>query len=849
MKPNKLFKRLLATALLVAVLPQTATAYDFEVDGLCYNFNDDGISVTVTYQNSSSPYYTDLSGDIIIPEEVADNGTTYSVTSIGDRAFRGCSGLTSVTIPNSVTSIGSYAFQNCSGLKGELIFPNSVTSIGNHAFYNCSGLASVTIPNSVTSIGDIAFCNCSGLTSVTLGNSVTSIGTSVFNGCSGLTSVTIPNSVTSIGVAAFRDCSGLTSVTIPNSVTSIGTSVFNGCSGLTSVTIPNSVTSIGEYAFSYCSGIESIIVQSGNSVYDSREGCNAIIKTASNTLIAGCKNTTIPNSVTTIGFNAFTGCNGLTSVTIPNSVTSIGKSAFDGCSGLTSVIWNARTCADFSAAPFSSAETTLNSFSFGDNVEKIPAYLCHQLTGLTSVTIPNSVTTIGNDVFSGCSGLASVTIPNSVTSIGSYAFQNCSGLKGELIFPNSVTAIGNQAFYGCSGLNSLVIGNSVTTIGGYTFSNCSGLTSVTIGNSVTTIGESAFRNCIGLTSVTIPDSVTSIGNDAFAYSDRFSLNRTLTLCAGVENIGDNVFGTYSSSYRNVATLILKEDVVNIKNLGVNPTKIYTYATTPPECNEYTFKNYSATLHVPQRALAAYFDAPYWQNFTNIVGDAVEPTSLTISADTACVKLGDQIILQATLLPSNASNIGIQWTTSDATIATVNNNGVVTALKTGECNIIVTCADLVAYCHLIVEEEQIVITLDKHELTLETGTITTLTPTMTPAPTELMVASSDRSVATARLTNGQVQVLAVKPGVATITVSSVDGNAQPDSCVVTVLRHKGDVNCDGYIDVSDVNAIINMMLGKEPIPEATEMEFVDMNGDEHIDVSDVNAVINIMLGKQ
>ena len=259
-----------------------------------------------------------------------------SVSHIGYETFMNCSGLTSVTIPNSVTSIGYEAFAGCSGLTSVTI-PNSVTSIGNYAFYRCSGLTSLTIPNSVTSIEYSAFSGCKALTSINLPNSVTSIGEGAFAGCSGLTSVTIPNSVTSIGYEAFAGCSGLTSVTIPNSVTSIGVSAFKNCSGLTSVTIGNSVTSIESDTFMGCSGLTSITVDKGNSYYDSRDNSNAIIETKSNTLIIGCKNTIIPNSVTRIGFSAFRNCSGLTSVTIPNSVTSIGGSAFNNCSGLTSL--------------------------------------------------------------------------------------------------------------------------------------------------------------------------------------------------------------------------------------------------------------------------------------------------------------------------------------------------------------------------------------------------------------------------------------------------------------------------------------------------------------------------------
>ena len=238
-------KQLLLLAMLL--LPLVASAHYIEVknaDGVTiyYNYINNGTELGVTYGSNS------YRGNVAIPEEVTYMNRTRKVTSIGDRAFYECSGLTSVTIPNSVTNIGDYAFAGCYNLTSVTI-PNSVTSIGDHAFYECTGLTSVTIPNSVTSIGKYAFCECYRLTSVTIPNSVTSIGDFAFSWCVGLTTVTIPNSVTSIGGSAFYGCTGLTSVTIPNSVTSIGNDAFAYCSGLTSVTIPNSVTSIGSQAF------------------------------------------------------------------------------------------------------------------------------------------------------------------------------------------------------------------------------------------------------------------------------------------------------------------------------------------------------------------------------------------------------------------------------------------------------------------------------------------------------------------------------------------------------------------------------------------------------------------------
>ncbi len=310
-----------------------------------------------------------------------------SVTSIGNIAFAGCSGLTSIEIPNSVTSIGRYAFWYCSALTS-IEIPNNVTSIERYTFYNCDGLTSVVIPNNVTSIGESAFYWCDGLTSVTIGNSVTSIGERAFCNCTGLTSITIPNSVISIGEQAFYICTGLTSATIGNSVTSIGESAFHGCTGLTSITIPNSVTSIGNKAFENCTGLTSVVVDGNNTKYDSRENCNAIIETETNTLILGCKNTAIPNSVTSIGGWAFSGCSGLTSVVIPNSITSIGWAAFSDCSGLTSVV------------------------------------------------IPNSVTSIGDYAFSDCSNLASVTVESEMPpTIYNETFYNVNNSTCTLYVP------------------------------------------------------------------------------------------------------------------------------------------------------------------------------------------------------------------------------------------------------------------------------------------------------------------------------------------------------------------------------------------------------------------------------
>ena len=579
-----------------------------------------------------------------------------SVTSIGNYAFVGCIGLTSIIVDEGNTkyhSAGNCLIETATktlilGCKTSVIpADGSVTSIGNYAFRDCTGLTSVVIPDSVTSIGSYAFFNCTGLTSIIVderntkyhsaGNCLIETATkTLILGCK--TSV-IPTdgSVTSIDGGAFYGCTGLTSITIPDSVTRIGNGAFYYCTGLTSVTIPDSVTSIGNYAFSDCYRLvevynkSTLSITAGSSsngyvayyaknVYTNEGGSKLttdengyVIYTdgdekilvsyhGTNTELVlpsyitkinqnafyyctGLTSVTIPDSVTSIGERAFRDCTGLTSVAIGNSVTSIGEYAFSGCTGLTKIIG--------SSSPASVVAKQCGSKSFEvviTSVTNIGYEAFYRCTGLTSIVIPDSVTSIGNYAFYYCTGLTSITIPDSVTSIGDYAFYYCTGLMSIIVdegntkyhsagnclietatktlllgcktsvipTDGSVTSIDGGAFYYCTGLTSVTIPDSVTSIGEYAFSGCTGLTKI-IGSSSpasvvakqcgsksfevvitsgTSIGGSAFEGCSGLTSIIIPDSVTNIGSSAFSGCSGLM---NITIPNSVTSIGNGAF--------------------------------------------------------------------------------------------------------------------------------------------------------------------------------------------------------------------------------------------------------------------------------------------------------------------
>ncbi len=553
MKMKTILFLLLPLVLAAVWLPIDLKAQDFR-----YTVSDGQATITG---------YNGPGGDVTIPERIEG----LPVAQVGGSAFYGRNSIASITIPDSVTSIGSYAFFACTSLASVAI-PSSVTSIGYEAFSRCTSLASVSIPYSVTSIEERTFSNCTSLTGAT-----------------------IPNSVTNIGWAAFGGCTSLINVSIPDSVTTIGPWAFSGCTSLASVTIPASVDNIGLSAFLGCNKLASISVDEGNANYSSLD--DVLFNKDRTTLIeyAGGKSGAyvVPNSVTSIGDYAFTGCTNLINVGFPSSLTQIGLAAFEGCTGLTSAIFP-DSLTNIGGFTFSGCINLIN-VGFPSSLTGIGNYAFSYCTGLTSVQIPDRVTFVGHGAFSRCSALSIVATGNGVIEIPAAAFSYCTRLT-DIHLGTSVTRIQSGyhpneskgspgAFEGCTSLRHVTIPDAVTDIGDYAFLSCTSLTSATIGNGVTNIGNSVFFGCIGLTGINVHalnPAYTSIGGVLFDKAQS-----VVVLCpegkTGVYTLPSQVTSIGVAAFINCTQLMgltMADGVTSIRDFAFRGCTSLTSVTIP-----------------------------------------------------------------------------------------------------------------------------------------------------------------------------------------------------------------------------------------------------------------------------
>lgn len=605
-------------------------------DGLNYQITSSTDRTAIlSYQDNTMQY-----GDLTLPTSVTlYDGIEFRVTGIGISAFNHCSGLTSVTIPDSYTEISIYAFNYCQNLK-QVNMTNSITSIGGWAFSGCSSLSSITLSNAITEIPLQAFSYCSSLKQIDLPAGLKRIGESAFIG-SGLTSITIPDNTKEIKSSAFWGCKSLQSVTIGNSLSKIGQSAFYGCTALGKITLPASVSEIGVGAWADCTSLTEIAVTSDNKSFTSVDG--ALYNKEKSQLLAfplGKKDThiTLPSSLTAIGDNAFNGCS-MTSITIPAQVSSIGRYAFANCKNLTSIDLP-QSVNTIGEGAFS--QSGLRSVIIPKRVREISYNLLNNCENLSTVTLYQGITKIGAGAFAICKSLSNISLPPFVTEIGAGAFAG-SGLT-ECYIGTSVSKIGDGIFSGCENLTkvtvdpanpyytlqddviytkdmtttvtgldpitSLTLPSTVTSIGERSFSYCGNITELNLPSSLHTIGIQAFLGCSGLTKVDIPEGVVSVAGQAFGG------------CSNLTEI------TIPSTTKDFGPWIEENEYLNIPEGGVlmscnNLQKIYCKTVTPPEASDRVticpFEILSSgTLYVPTGTAEAYKAAPGWRYFKNIV---------------------------------------------------------------------------------------------------------------------------------------------------------------------------------------------------------------------------------------
>ena len=625
------------------------------------------------------------------------------ITRIPGNLFCKCSGLTTVTIPDTVTEIGGRAFEECKQLSSVQL-SNNLEMLDSYAFANCTSLTSIRIPKSLE-VSNWPFYGCSVLQNVEFESGVTRIPDHLFDYCTGLTSIVIPDTVTEIGARSFSECKQLSSVQLPNSLTYMGSYAFENCTSLTSIRIPKSLE-VSNWPFDGCSALKNVEFESGmtripDDLFKDCTGFTSIVIPDTVTEIGSSafygshlSSIVIPDTVTDIGNYAFRGCTELKEVTLPNIRKNIVAGMFENCTSLEKIVLP-ETVTAIRPDAFKGC-TALKDITWSKALQTIESCAFQNCSALTDVTIPDSVKSIGYGVFSDCSALSAVTLPDGVKELGGQLFNNCDALTTVTI-PDSVTSIGEQVFYDCDALTTVKLGSGLKSIPASTFEHCDVLESLRIPRRVTIIGDNAFKDCVKLISITIPRSVTKISSNAFSYPKIltiYGVSGTYAETFAKENsikfVDQQIKATTASLDKTELTI--NKGAAAQLNLSVTPenfTDIVDWKST--DTNIVTVSDNgvvkavgigTATVKVTVGDVSTTCKVTVLQPVTGI---NLNKSSLTMDA------LGT-FQMTASVYPDGANDKRITWSSSDPAIASVDENGLVTALKKGTATITAAAMD-------------------------------------------------------------------------------------------------------------------------------------------------------------
>ncbi|MBQ0012731.1 MAG: leucine-rich repeat protein [Clostridiales bacterium] len=706
------------------------------------------------------------------------------ITSIGNTAFGDCSNMAgNLSLPSGLKSLDANAFQNCSSFTGKLSIPNSLTSISSSAFINCSGFTSLELPSSISAIGDYAFSGCSGFTgSLVLPSGLTSLNSGSFDGCSGFTGeLKIPSGITCIPFRAFYGCSGFSgTLNIPSTVTVIEDTAFASCKGFTSLSLPDTITEIKQDTFRYCSGLKGTVK--------------------------------IPSKVTFIGQTAFSYCSSVESFEFPESLEKISNYAFEGCTSLSGDL------------QLPDKLTSIGDYAFNyctyDGTIYLPKNLEHIGHGVfasckeSAVVIPDGMTTIGNGMFMCCENLTSITISDSVTSIGSWAFLQ-SGLKGEVLIPDSVRLIENYAFSECENLTKVTVPAGCTLGEGvFEATNAVIETAPAVPVSGVTLNQSSLSLEVGdssqLTATIAPKTATVLdvnwtsSNESVVTVD--AEGNIKAISEGQATITATSAGDNTKKAECKVTVYIPVESVSLDftqiTLNAGDTQQLTASVAPDNASVKSVtwsssNNSIATVDANGKVTAlkegkikiratSTYNANKYAECEATVYVAVEGVQLNKS--TMTLNENEEETLVATVLPADASDKGLTWSSDHENVATVDTNGKVTAKQAGTATITATSkfdGTKYAQCVVTVYVDVSSVTLDQTSMVMNAGDEEILLAMVGPDNASFQTVawtSDDEAVATV---DADGKVTAVAEGTAIITATSTYNSSKYATCEVTV----------------------------------------------------------------